>query len=124
MLGIDFASLKIAPTDIPFVGIIPGVSQAVGVVNHGVRNEITAFLAPLSSLKANTIPWKKLCDVDDDITNLDGHGDDLYLLSHRDASRYKVLHTGFSNPNVASAETAVPASQAVVRGIAAAQDAL
>ena len=124
VLGVDFASLKIAPADIPFVGIIPGVSQAVGIVNHGVRNEITAFLAPLSSLKANTIPWKKLFDVEDDITTLDGHGDDLYLLTHRDASRYKVLHTSFSNPNIASAEAVVPASQAVIRGIAAAEDGL
>jgi prolyl oligopeptidase len=124
VLGVDFASLKIAAADIPFVGIIPGGSQAVGIINHGVRNEITAFLAPTSSLKAKAIPWKKLCDVEDDITSFDGRGDDLYLLSHRDASRYKVLRTTFSNPDLAAAETVVPASRAVIRNIAAAQDAL
>ncbi len=124
VLGVDLASLNIAPADIPFVGIIPGVSQAVGVINHGVRPEITAFMAPISSLGSSTIPWKKLCDVDDDVTTFDGHGNDLYLLSHREASRYKVLHTTFSNPNIATAETVVPASQAVIRNIAAAQDAL
>ena len=111
VLGVDLASLNIAPTDIPFIGIIPGVSQAVGVINHGVRPEITAFMAPVSALASKRIPWKKLCDVDDDVTSFDGRGDDLYLLSHRDASRYKVLHTTFSNPNVTSAGTVVAAGQ-------------
>lgn len=124
VLGTGLAGLKIAPADIPFVGIIPGTSQAIGVINHGVQNEITAYTAPVSSLSSHAIPWKLLCDVDDDITAFDAYGDDLYLLSHHNASRYKVLHTSFSNANVAAAETVVPASQGVIRNIAAAQDAL
>ena len=62
--------------------------------------------------------------MDDDITGFDVRGDDLYLLSHLQASRFKVLHTLVSKPDVAHAEVVVPAGQSVIRNIAAAEDAL
>ena len=84
------------------------------------------YYAPLSDLQnaAAKIQWHKLADASDDITNIKVHGDDLYLLSHHEASRYKVLHTRFPNPNVAAAEMVIPAGASVIQNIAAAQDAL
>jgi prolyl oligopeptidase len=58
------------------------------------------------------------------VTGFDVHGDDLYLVSHHLASRYKVLHTRLSNPDVAQADVIVPPSDAVVQNVAAASDAL
>lgn len=124
IFGIDTTGVKVAPADIPFMAIIPGASQAIAVIAHGVQNEVTIYTAPVSSLGNQSIPWEKLCDVQDDVTAFDAHGDDVYLLSHHGASRFKVLHTSLSHPNLETAETVVPAGQAVIRNIAAAQDAL
>ena len=117
-------AVVVKPADIPFVGIVPESPYAFGLVAHGVQNEITMYAAPLDSLGKADIPWKKICDVDDDVTGFDVHGQDLYLLSHKGASRYKVLHTTLSRPDVPHAAVIVPSSQAVIRNIAAAQDAL
>jgi prolyl oligopeptidase len=124
VFGAGSPNVNIDPADIPFVATWPGVSYALGVIAHGVRNEITAYVAPLDSLNSATGPWKRFCDVDDDVTGFDAHGGDLYLLSHHGASRYKVLHTKLSDPQVASAELVVPPSEAVIQNIAAASDAL
>jgi prolyl oligopeptidase len=124
VFGDGVPSVKIDPADIPFAGIVPGSPYALGIIAHGVRNEITAYEAPIESLSGPNTPWKLICDVDDDITSFDAHGDDLYLLSHLQASRFKVLHTQLSKPDVAHADVVVPAGQAVIRAIAAASDAL
>ena len=115
---------QMEPVDDPWVGTFPGSSYVLGVISHGTLNELTIYTAPLESLTSASIPWKKLCDVQDDVTGFDVHGDDLYLQSHKDASRYKVLHTRFPDPDLAKAEVVIPASEAVIRNIAAASDAL
>lgn len=82
------------------------------------------YIAPLASLDSEPIPWKKVCDVEDDVTGFDVHVDDLYMISHHQASRFKVLYTKLTNPDVAHARVVVPPSDAVVQNIAAASDAL
>ena len=125
VFGVGTPNVNIDPADIPFVATWPSASYALGVIAHGVRNEITAYAAPLDTLSgAAPVPWKRFCDVDDDVTAFDVHAGDLYLLSHHGASRYKVLHTKLSDPDVARAEVVVPPGEAVVQNIAAASDAL
>lgn len=124
VFGSGLAAVKIQPVDIPFVGIIPGTRYAIGIIAHGVQNEITTYAAPVESLSTPSVPWKKICDVEDAITQFDAQGDDLYLLSHLHASRFKVVHTQLSNPDVARARVVVAPGQAVIRNLAAAQDAL
>src|SRR5271156_42002 len=124
IFGAGVPGLKIDAADIPFASTDPGTPYVIGIIAHGVRNEVTAYAAPLASLDNATIPWKLFCDVDDDITGFDVHGEDLYLISHQHASRFKVLHTKLTNPDVAHAEVLVPPSEAVVQNVAAASDAL
>ena len=125
VFGFDYSpAVAVKPEDISFVGIVPESPYAFGLIAHGVQNEITMYVAPLDSLAKSDIPWKKVCDVEDDVTGFDVHGEDLYLLSHKGASRYKVVHTRLSEPNVSQADVIVPASEAVIRNITAAQDAL
>jgi prolyl oligopeptidase len=124
VFGIGAPNVKIDAADIPFTATLPGVPYVLGVIAHGVRNEQTLYVAPLASLSGHTIPWKLVCDVEDDITGFDVHGDDLYLISHHGASRFKVLRTKLSDPNVARATLVLPPGEAVVKNIAAASDAL
>jgi len=124
VFGVGTPDVSIAAADIPFVATWPSASYVLAVIAHGVRNEITAYVAPLASLTMQTVPWKRFCDVDDDITGFDVHGNDLYLLSHHQASRYKVLHTKLSGPDLAHAEMVMPPGEAVIQNIASASDGL
>jgi prolyl oligopeptidase len=124
VFGSGTSGVAVLPADLPFVSTFPGSPYAIGVVNHGVQNEITLYVVPIKSLAGQTPPWKKFCDVQDDVTGFDARGNDLYLQSHKDAPRYKVLHTQLSNPDLAGAEVVLPAGEAVVRNISAALDAL
>src|SRR5258708_7281686 len=124
VFGAGTPNVIIDASDIPFVAVPPGASYAVGVIAHGVRNEITAYVAPLDSLTSATVPWKRFCDVDDDVTAFDVRGDDLYLVSHQGASRFKVLHTKLSNPQVPSPELVLPSPEPLLPNIPPPHDPL
>ena len=51
-------------------------------------------------------------------------GSTLYLLTHKNAPHFKVVRLDLANPDLASAPVVVPASDAVITGIAAGKDAL
>ena len=125
VLGYGVSPLvKVEPLAISFVAIFPDVPFAFGTVEHGSQNDISIYVAPLGSLNKPNIPWRKLCEVDDDVTGMTVRGDDLWLLSHKDASRFKVIHTTVSNPDLSHANVVVQPSEAVITNLAAAQDAL
>ena len=118
-------SMKVTEDDFPVVLYSPAAPKAlVGLIIHGVKNEKDLYVTPFADTPAADTPWKKVADDSDDITSLDFHGDDLFLLSHKDASRYKVLRTSLSNPDLAKAVLVVPPSDVVVINIAAAADGL
>ena len=116
--------VKPGEDDFPVVLTFPGSAWAVTVLGHGVLNEVTAYVAPLAEVRDGTARWRPLVDVPDSVTGLDVHGDDAFLLSHDHAPRFKVLRTSLRRPDLAHAATVVPQSDAVVRSVGAARDAL
>jgi prolyl oligopeptidase len=125
VLGVGLAkAVSMTPVDFPIVLTAPGSTQAVAVINHGATPELTLYVAPAGAVQGAQVPWRKLADVDDAITNVALHGDDLYLLSHKDASRYKIIRVKAAHPELARAEVVVPASNVVIEDFAVAQDAL
>jgi prolyl oligopeptidase len=54
-------------------------------------------------LNGDKTPWVKVTDTADDVTDLAAQGDALFLLSHKGASRFKVLKTSLSKPDLATA---------------------
>src|SRR5207245_3171005 len=82
------------------------------------------YVAPFEDKPTASTPWKKVADDSNEITNFDTHGDELFFLSHKDASRYKVLRTSLSSPDLAKASLVVPPSEVVIVNIAAAADGL
>jgi len=116
--------VQIADTDFPAVGVTPGSDVATGAVVSGVQNEIAIYVASVAAARAGPPKWVQVCLPADDVTSGAVHGDDIYLLSHKDASRYKVLKTTAASPAVATATVAVPETSSVIRGIATAKDAL
>ena len=125
VIGFDLSPrVHVTETDIPFAGTIPGSKYILGLIAHGVQNEATIYAAALDRLDRPDIPWQKICDVEDEVTGLDVRGDDLYLVTHKGASRFKVTHTSLAHPDVVHAEVLLPPGEAVVRNVSAAQDAL
>ena len=51
-------------------------------------------------------------------------GNTLFLVSHKDAPRFKVLRLPLSAPDITKADVVVPPAESVVTGVAAASDAL
>ncbi len=116
--------VTIDPAAIPFAGTIPGSRHAIGVVVNGVQREITIYVATLESLGAGKPEWKKVVDPSDQVTDSTLIGNDLYLLTHKGASRFKVLKLDLNAPDLANAAVVVSPSESVITGLAAAKDAL
>jgi prolyl oligopeptidase len=116
--------VSMSPVDSPFLTTAAGSAQALAVISHGAAPELTVYLAPQSQVKDGQAPWIKIADVSDAVANVALHGDDIYLLSHKDASRSKILRIKASDPDLAHAQTVVPASTVVIEDFGVAQDAL
>lgn len=109
-----------------FAGVAapPKSEYALGAINSGVSPNSAFYIEPVSDLGKSNTAWRKVADFSDDVNDVEIHGDDLYLLTYKNALRYKVIRTSARNPDLATAETIVPESQAVVSSISVAQDAL
>jgi prolyl oligopeptidase len=117
--------VKVTEDDFPIVAFSPGAPKyLLGVLIHGVKSEVDLYARTLQGDANAKTMWKKVADEADAVTDFNSHGDSLYLLSHKDASRFKVLRTNLENPDLAHAMTVVPTSDRVVVGISAAGDAL
>ena len=117
-------SIPITKVDFPFVATTAGSPWAIAVISHGADPASTYYLARADSVRSATTRWRKLADVPDAVTGIALHGSRLFLLTHRDAPRYKVLEVDAANPDLAHARVAVAPSERVVDGIAAAADGL
>jgi prolyl oligopeptidase len=117
--------VKFEPVNLPNIVVPVGEPWALGLVTFsGGRNEIAIYVAPLSSVGKTDTPWKKVCDIQDGVTKVAVHGDDLFLLTHKDASRFKVVRTSISRPDFNTAQVVVPERGGVIRNLAVASDAL
>jgi prolyl oligopeptidase len=118
-------NVKVDENDFSVLSYSPGAPKyLVGLVIHGVKRELDIYAIPFdANIGANTA-WKKIADEADAVTGLDVHADQIFLLSHKDASRFKVLRLNLSAPDLAHAAVAVPVSEVVVTNITAAADAL
>ena len=121
------ASIPMEPDDEPFVSTQPGSTYAIGSVQHGVKLEQTLYVAPVAALGAEAAasPWAKLCDVDADVTDFTFDADDIYLLSHHDAPRFKIARTALAHPGPPEQfESVLPQTAGVIKGLTIAADAL
>ena len=125
LFGAGLAPDITVPDDAFPLPAAPAASPYVFVsLEHGVQPEMSLYYAPKKSLKGAKTPWKKIVDPKDEITGFDVHGDDLFLVSHKGASRSKVLRTSLKKPELEKATEVVPASEAVISWIGVAKDAL
>lgn len=112
------------PDEFPVVGLSPGSPVATLLSINGVQNELKMWLAPATEAAKAEAPWKLFVDRSDGVTGSDIRGDEIFLLSHKDAPTFKVLALKYGQP-LSAATVLVPADPArVIESIHAAADGL
>lgn len=127
-------SVPFEPTDIPAVLTTRGSTWALGVIQHGTKTDVTLYAVPLDSMGTSGAPWHEVVGLQDDVVgfvDVDNapngiavRGDELYMLSHKGAPRYRLLRISLRDPDMAHAVTVLPQSDVVLKRVFAAQDAL
>jgi prolyl oligopeptidase len=112
------------PTEFPAIAISVGAPLAAALSINGVQNELAMWLAPVAQVNDPNVVWTKFISRDDEVTNADMRGSEIFLLSHKNAPTFQVLSVSAGQP-LSSATVLVPAQpDRVIEGIHAASDAL
>jgi len=114
-----------SPDETPALGFTPGSAVAVLESINGVQNEVKLWTASAATAADPAkVKWTMAADRDDGITGLDVRGNQLFLLSHKNAPTFQVLSLAPGEP-LARAKILVPAAaDRVIESIHAAADAL
>jgi prolyl oligopeptidase len=117
-------SIEVDPSLIASVDIPEGSRYAIGMLNGSVTPNSAYYITPVESVGKPDTPWRKIADFADGVTDVRVQGNDLYLLTYKDAPRSKIIRIDARKPDLASAETVVPQGEAVITNIGRARDAL
>jgi len=117
-------SPQITSVDVPFVATQAGSPYALAFISHGSEPALEILIAPLADVANGKASWRKIADTPQAVTEFAFRGDQLFLLSHENAPRYKVVVVDARQPDWTKATTAIPASERVIEDIAAADDGL
>jgi prolyl oligopeptidase len=120
--GLD-AAVKYEKIQSPFIAVSRGSDSAV-LMLADVRKEVRLYTTALKDLLSGKPTWQQVADFPDEVTDLDLHGDDLYLLSTKDHPRGRLLKTSAKTPALATAAEVLPESTLVLQGMARARDGL
>ncbi|WP_137937710.1 prolyl oligopeptidase family serine peptidase [Chitinivorax sp. B] len=121
--GIDSQrSFEIA--DLPFVWTAPGSRFALANVQHGDLTDRSLYIAPVAKLAGMATPWLQLTKAEDQVHAAWLAGDNLYLLSYKDAPRGQLLKLDLATPSLDKAKVVIPAGQDVLRDAVVAKDAI
>lgn len=110
--------------DFPFITADPSSDHVIAVMYGGVRRENPCWTAKVADLVAGRPQWRRICDVADEVVGTAWRGDDVWLLTTKDAENGKVLHVSLSNPEIANATVVVPQGEVVIENLLATSDAL
>ncbi len=89
-----------------------------------MRPESRWLVAPLDDVLAGRARWQSVATFEDEVTGLDLHRGQLYLIANHGTPRGRLLRTPAAAPSLASAEELVPQNAQVLEDIARARDGL
>jgi prolyl oligopeptidase len=121
--GLD-PDMPIDPIDAPNVSTDPSSDHVLAGLFGGVRRENPLFTCSLANVLASKPQWRKVCDVADDVVSFAFRGDELFLLTTRDAPNGRVVKTSMQRPDLATAQTVVAEGSGIIDAIASARDGL
>jgi prolyl oligopeptidase len=116
--GIDYDKIQA-----PYILTYPGSAHAVLLLSD-VRPEARGFIAPLGEAIAGRARWIPFASFEDEVTDVDLDGDDLYLLVNKGTPRGRLVKTSAAAPHLAAATEVVPQGPTVIENTARARDGL
>lgn len=120
----QYEGFPIERNEFPAVWSDPSSAWALGAAWGGVRREQAFFITRRDELLAGRARWTRICTLDDQVSEIALRGDELFLLSTRDAPNGQLLRTTASAPDLGRAARLVPEGPSVIEGISATRDAL
>ena len=121
--GLD-ANVPIDPIEEPAISTDPSSDHVVACLVGGVRRDNPLYTARLADAVAGKPKWRKVCDVADEVVSFSFRGDDLFLVTTRDAPNGRVVKTSMERPDFATARTLLGEGSVVIDAVAAAKDSL
>jgi prolyl oligopeptidase len=116
--------IKVDDAEFPFVAIQPGSPWAIAALSPGVAPELRMWVTPIKQLATGKPKWTLLCEAEDQVIAPAPVGDDVYLLTFKDAPRYRVIKTSLKSPDLTRARVVVPQGARVIQAIGMARDGL
>jgi prolyl oligopeptidase len=89
-----------------------------------VRTEFRVLIAPVADATAKRARWQPIAGFEDEVTDVEIDGEQLWLLANKDHPRGRVLRTSVSAPALTTATEVVPEGQMVIQGFARCADGL
>ncbi len=117
-------NISVDPTLLPFPYVPHGSKYAFISVGTGVSPNYEGYITPVEDLRKTEIPWRKIVNFEDEVSAIAVSGDDLYLLTYKNAPRFKLIKTSLLSSDLSKAETIIPNGEAILTGMTATSDAL
>jgi prolyl oligopeptidase len=117
-------SPPLTPASLPFVEVLPNSRYALLQISPGSIPESEFYIAPVSQVTNAHAPWKRVAALTDKVVGVEIHADRLFLLTYKNAPRYKIVETSASSPDIAHASTIVPPGTQVIEDIESSSEAL
>lgn len=108
----------------PSLLVPPDSKYAYAVVREGARRELAVHATEQRELALGKPRWRKVLGVEDEVTAIEPYKDELLLLSHKGAPRYRVIRIATARPELAKPRVVVPEGDTVITSLALARDAL
>ncbi len=117
--------LKLPSYADPYTFEVAGTSLAATWISLGVDRRGILFIAEMASVLSGKAVWRKVFDVEDEVTSFAVHGGALILKSAKGAPRYQLLRLPLdAASDIQRAQVVMAQSDAVIENIAGARDAV
>jgi prolyl oligopeptidase len=118
-------AIEVDPRRFSMIQTEANSKYAIGRIGIPIVSPNSVFyIASAESIGKPNPVWRKVADLSDEVGDVVVHGDDLYLLTFKNAPRYRIIRVDARNPDLSTAETIVPAGDAVIEEMSQAQEAL
>jgi prolyl oligopeptidase len=116
--GVDYDKIQV-----PTIITSPGSRFAI-LQLADVRPEARFFIAPLADAIAGKAKWISFAGFEDEMTDLELDGNDLYLLVNKGSPRGRIVKTSAAAPSIANGTVVVPQNALVIESLGRARDGI
>ena len=116
--------LDIKPANLFVAGYSMDNKYIMATIWIGSQDQNKIYYAPESELQNSHIKWKQLVKPEDQVRDVLICNDNVFLLSHKDAPKFKVLMSPLHHFDIAHAQTVIPESSLNIQFLARSRDYL